>query len=122
MLSYGLSENIKQDYDYRATPAWLMNFSVQQVYAPLHLTLGVSERVMLDYDKQDHLAGTQAQAADNYWRTDVFARYQYNRAQQLRLQIKNLLNRANELPALYNAPDALVEVGRSVQLDWQVDF
>lgn len=122
MLSYGRSENIEQDYNYRASPAWMMNFAVQQLFAPQRLTAGISTRIMLDYDQQDYLSGTEAHAANNYWRVDIFSRWQINRAQQLRVQVKNLLNRDNELPALYNAPDALAEVSRSVQLDWQLNF
>lgn len=122
MGSYGLSENTQQHYTYRASPAWIFQFGVQRQLPAYQLQLGINQRVLLDYDQQDYLTGTGAQTSANYWRTDIYALQNLTRAQQLRVQVKNLFARHNELPALYNAPDALAEIGRSVQLDWQLSF
>ena len=122
MGSYGRSENTQQHYTYRASPAWILQLGLQRELPAYHLQLGINQRVLLDYDQQDYLTGTESQAAANYWRTDIFMQQKLSRAQQLRVQVKNLFARQNELPALYNAPDALLEAGRSVQLDWQLDF
>lgn len=107
--------------EYSAFPAWLLNLGVGRSFAG-GWELWLNERAMFDYAESDAIAGRSAPRAPDYWRTDLHLQKQTARS-RIWLDLRNLFDRDNIVPALYNAEGGLPDEGFSLRLgiQWSLD-
>lgn len=113
-LAYVHSENRRSGQSYGAYPRSVFNLGLGR-----SLVAGwsgwLSGRALLDRDEADVIAGQMSRAAPNYVRIDL----RLERAETGRrvwLDLRNLLDRRNIVPAMYNAEGGLPEERRSLRL------
>lgn len=118
--AYVASRNKTSDTEYSAFPTWTLNLGIGYRFATAW-ELWLNERALLDRTLTDALGMTRAASAPDYLRTDVHVGWKPGQY-QLSLDIRNLLDRKNIAPALYNAegglPDERLSVHAGVKWSW----
>ncbi len=107
--------------EYSAFPAWLVNLGLGRRFAS-GWELWLQQRLMLDYAEGDAIAGRSPAHAPDYYRSDLHLSRTLGTS-RLWLDIRNLFDRQNTLPALYNADGGLPDERRSLRLglEWPLD-
>jgi len=120
--SYVRSENLTTDNEYVAFPQW--NFSLGAGYSWPHIQTAVHvfERIMLNYGEADFISGEAPEDAKNYYRTDMNVTKKLTDKGTIYLDIRNLFDKDNTIPSLYNAEGGLPDRGisASVGVKWQI--
>ena len=75
----------------------------------------LNERILTDRTRGDALGALPPQDAPNYYRTDLHISWRVAPC-RVWFDVRNLLDRHNIVPALYNAEGGLEEEGRGVML------
>lgn len=118
--AYVTSRNKTSDTEYNAFPAWTLNLGLGYRFLPAW-ELWLNERALLDRTRTDTIGMNTAAKAPDYFRTDVHVGWKPGQY-QLSLDIRNLLDRKNIAPALYNAegglPDERLSVHAGVKWSW----
>lgn len=118
-LSHTRSKNTVTGIEYAAFPRFLVNLSAGREWGDGWL-FQVSERVQLDRTETDSLAHLPVREAADYWRTDLHLERRRD-AWRLWLDIRNLFDRDNIAPSLYNAEGGIPDEGVSARLggEWR---
>lgn len=101
--SYTKSRNESDGYDYGTFPKYILNLGVGYKFDNKWL-LFVNNRVHLDADREPNTATVDSADLRDYWRTDVHLRKKYGKKWDIFANIRNILNRQNELSSLQNSP------------------
>lgn len=113
-LAYVQSESRRSGQRYGAYPRTIANLALGRPLGSAW-TGWLSGRALLDRDDADAIAGQAAQSAPDYVRMDL----RLERAvagQRFWLDLRNLLDRRNIVPAMYNAEGGLPDERRSLRL------
>lgn len=113
-LAYVRSENSRSGQSYGAYPRYVFNVGVGRSLASAW-SCWLTGRALLDRDAADAIAGQAPQSAPDYFRVD-FRLEQTLAGRRVWLDLRNLFDRTNIVPAMYNAEGGLPEERRSLRL------
>jgi iron complex outermembrane receptor protein len=112
-VSHARSENKTQDEEYGAFPQTILNAALNyRTKSGLHVTLNnrlhwnATSGIDDEFDNNTKLS--------TYWRVDLSLRKDINPQLQLNAGVRNLLNRDNFLPSLFNAESGVPEEDLSI--------
>lgn len=124
--SYVRSRNKDSDLEYGAFPKWLLTFDLQYQLPDLPLLLTLHERIMASYRQSDTLGMDISDKSGNYYRTDIGLRYRLpgksSSQNHLYLTVRNLWNKDNTLPSVYNAEGGIPDFARQITAGLQLNF
>lgn len=118
------SENTTDDFEYVAFPHVLMNIGVGYELPNRHTQIYLFQHVQLDQYSADYLstpAGwVEPEPAPHFWRMDLNIRHALDAQLTLFANVRNLLDRDNVKPSLYNASEGVREEAFSISVgfDW----
>lgn len=117
-VSYTRSRNNNTGLEYAAFPRYLLNLTAGRDWERWQCQL--VQRIQLDRTMTDSLANLPVQDAPDYWRTDLHLERRFDR-HRVWLDIRNLFDRQNIVPSLYNAEGGIPDEGLSARLgsEWQ---
>lgn len=99
--SWVKSHNESLQQDYGAFPRYILNLGLGYAIPSTNLDVYVQQRMMWQMDSEVAGRGSPPSGRlDNYSRIDLSARWQWQPQLELRLDIRNLLNRTNRLPGV----------------------
>jgi len=116
--SWVFSRNEKSGLEYTGFPAWLFNLSLGRAFAGGWL-LAINERVMLDVAEGDTLGAWVPPKAPHYYRTDLHLGWQQDNV-RLAFDVRNLLDRDNIAPSMFNARGGTPEAGAELTMAVEV--
>lgn len=118
--AYVTSRNKTSESEYNAFPTWTLNLGLGYRFLT-DWEAWLNERALLDRTRTDSLGMTRAKAAPDHFRTDFHVNWK-PRNYQLNFDIRNLFDRKNIAPAMYNAegglPDERLSVHVGVTKTW----
>lgn len=124
--SYVRSKNKDANLEYGAFPKWLLSLNAHYQLESLPLQITLHERVMASYRQSDTLRSTTPDKSGNYYRTDVGLRYQLqshgSSENYLYLTVRNIWDKDNILPSIYNAEGGLPDLERQLTAGLQLHF
>ena len=113
--SYVKSRDITNKLGYKAFPKYIINLAIGYTFNN-GWSVHVNNRAHLEtYDTP----ATTATKLKDYWRTDVNISKSYNDKMQLFLNIRNALDRQNNLPSLINQAGGIPEPGVTIDMGIQ---
>lgn len=116
-VSYVTSESVSIDLDYGAFPKYIANIGFNYELRQYKLNFYLSERIHLDVkDRPANSALDSPEDLKDYFRTDLNVRYEYNQDTDIEMNIRNLFNRQNYLPALWEGENGIPEQGVNATL------
>lgn len=119
-LSHTRSRNVNADLDYSAFPRYLLNLGIGHEW-PGGWQAWLNQRAEFTRTTTDSLARLPVTQAPDYWRTDLHLEYR-REAWRILMDVRNLLDRDNLIPSLYNAeggnPDEGISVGLGAEWRW----
>lgn len=113
-LSHTRSRNTNSGDDYSAFPQNILNLGAGREWDG-GLNLWLNLRGQLDRTTTDHLAQLPVVSAPDYWRADLHLEHRQGR-QRLWLDVRNLLDRRNIVPSLFNAEGGNPDEGVNARL------
>lgn len=113
-LSHTRSQNLNADKEYSAFPGVIVNLGGGREWAGGQQAW-LNLRGLLDQTATDSLAALPVSAAPDYWRLDLHLEHRQPRWRAW-LDIRNLLDRDNIVPALYNAEGGHPDEGLSARV------
>ena len=102
-FSYVKSRNKTDGYEFGAFPKYIFNLGVGYQFEN-KWSLLVNNRVHLDADREPSTSTFDAAELRDYWRMDLGLNKKFGNKLDVFLNIRNVLNRQNELPSLQNSP------------------
>jgi outer membrane receptor protein involved in Fe transport len=111
-VSWVFSQNKQTGLEYTGFPAYLTNLSITRAL-PAGWRLSLNERAMFDMAQGDTLGAYVPPKARDYFRTDFHLGWQRDDV-QLAFDVRNLLNRDNVVPSMFNANGGTPEPGIDV--------
>lgn len=118
--AYVRSKNEQSQLAYGAFPRYTLNLGVGRRLT-WQWELWVNERALLDLTQTDALGNQAALPASDFYRTDLHLSRQFS-AGRLWGDVRNLTDRHNTVPALYNAEGGLPDERRSWRLGAELTF
>lgn len=112
--SWVFSRNEKSGLEYSGFPAYLANLSIGRAL-PGGWLLALNERAMLDMTEGDTLGNFVPPKAGNYYRTDLHLGWQRDDV-SLAFDVRNVLDRNNTVPSMFNASGGTPEPGADVTM------
>ncbi|NRB40107.1 MAG: TonB-dependent receptor [Pseudomonadales bacterium] len=122
-LSYVSSKNDNTGIEYSAFPQWVLNIDVGRQIDTWGSEFYVTNRVYLNMSEGPELNATSgAKSLKHYWRTDFHISKQLGKSSKVYLDVKNLFDRGDFKPALWNNENGLEDLPRSfiVGLDYRL--
>ncbi|HEX5362516.1 MAG TPA: TonB-dependent receptor [Fluviicoccus sp.] len=113
-LSHTRSRNSTTGVEYAAFPRYIANFSAGREWGD-GWQFQLTQRVLLERTETDSLASLPVREAPGYWRTDLHLERR-REAWRAWLDIRNLFDRDNITPSLYNAEGGIPDEGISVRV------
>jgi len=124
--SYNQSENTLQSIDYLAFPTHILHTDVSYQWATLPLTVSLQQHIQLDQYESDYLStsgGLQKPGSiDEYWRVDLSLSYRVDPTQLVRLHIRNIADRENTKPSVYNSEGGILDEQRHISIEWDASW
>jgi len=105
-LSYTESRNEDTKEEYGMFPRWMANLELDYHWQALNLDLALINRTYSSVDERG-FAPTPVDQTPVYWRTDVAATKHFGRNLDVYLNILNLFDRDNVLPAVFGTPNGI---------------
>lgn len=104
-LAWVTSRNRTSQTDYSAFPEWTINLGIGYQFSP-SWALWVNERILLQRTLSDALGRNEGTNAPHFYRTDMHASWTSGRY-ETSIDIRNVFDRKNIAPAMYNAEGGL---------------
>jgi outer membrane receptor for ferrienterochelin and colicin len=117
--SYVDSKNIGDDFEsgYGAFPKYILNTDIEYKLPETELSLFLANRVMLKMEEGPASGQiSETRQLPNYHTSDVSLRWTRNHSQHYQFAVKNIFNRKNINPSIWNAENGNREKGIEVQL------
>lgn len=118
--AYVVSRNKASEREYNAFPTWTLNLGLGYRFLT-DWEVWLNERILIDRTRSDTLGMTKSSAAPDYFRTDLHVSWKPGNY-HLNFDVRNLLDRKNIAPSMYNAegglPDERVSVHAGVTKSW----
>ncbi len=118
--SWSASENRKTGIDYVGYPSYLVSFAVNRAL-PAGWELGVAGRAMMEMALGDAVGTYVPPDAPNYYRVDLHGGWQQGKLRGA-LDVRNVLDRDNVVPAMFNARSGMSDFGADVVLSVTMDY
>lgn len=119
-LSWVHSHNDTTETDYSAFPEWTINLGIGYQPSP-EWEFWLNERVLLERTLTDVLGTSEGDEAPQYYRTDLYASWTPGKY-KISVDIRNLFDRKNIAPAMYNAegglPDERISAHAGLAWKW----
>ncbi|VAW95739.1 hypothetical protein MNBD_GAMMA21-1533 [hydrothermal vent metagenome] len=96
--SYVDSKDKTNNLDYVIYPTYIINLGAAYQFRNA-LSVQINNRILLDMSKNPNTATVEANELRDYWRVDVNVTKKYNEKWDVFANIRNLLNRNNQLPS-----------------------
>lgn len=100
--SYTKSSNDSQNYDFGNFPTYIINLGIGYEFSN-KWSLLVNNRVHIDADREPNTATIVSQELRDYWRMDVNLSKSFREHWEVFFNIRNILDRQNELPSTQNS-------------------
>lgn len=118
--AYVRSRNEQSHLAYTAFPRYTVNLGLGRRLAR-NWALWLNQRALLELTRTDALGSQAAEPAPDFYRTDLHLERRLA-ASRFWLDVRNLTNRRNVLPGLYNAEGGLPDERRSWRLGGELRF
>ncbi|HET8731074.1 MAG TPA: TonB-dependent receptor [Moraxellaceae bacterium] len=112
--SYVHSRDDSHDVNYGAFPRYTVNLGVGRLFGP-DREVWLNERILTDRTRGDALGALPPQDAPNYYRTDLHISWQVHPC-RVWFDVRNVFDRHNIVPAVYNAEGGLEDDGMGLML------
>ncbi|MEZ5506823.1 MAG: TonB-dependent receptor [Gammaproteobacteria bacterium] len=125
-ITWVQSENTSDDIDYVAFPRWLLNLGIGYALPDERTTVYLFQHAQLDQYSADYLSvggdWIKPEPAADFWRVDLNLSHRLDASTQLFCNVRNLLDRDNVKPSLYNGQGGIADEAFSVSVGirWQL--
>lgn len=121
-LTYAKSKDDTQDKRFTAFPSWIISLDTGFQFTDA-TSLSLIQRIHLDAtESPSSLSAGENNPLRHYWRTDLILRHDIATALRSQIAVRNLFNRRNAVPALWNMAGGIPDEPQTllVSLEWSL--